>query len=331
MAPRDRPAGAGSRAASVVIAGTVGIALVLVLGSCGGASAGAHDVGGCPTGNDCAYVLNRSGIIPIGLRRYRVGTPIEPSGPEVLSIAPLAVAPTGRTAYTVVSSGISRSTALAPIDLVTGKVGRPISVHGGFPEAVALGPSGHTLYAMVTPGHGDTFLLEKIGLAAGKVEKSITVPNGSPTLAIAPDGRVAYVGLNGGAEVVPVDLQSGTLGSPIVVPKGVHALAVTPDGHMAYAAGNSNEAVGTRASDLREYSFVTPIDLVTGVAEPPIRLTHGPQDIVLSRDGRIAYVTGGVGPPARPAVMVIDLTSGTVERTVSLAQGAISIAIAGSG
>ena len=82
---------------------------------------------------------------------------------------------------------------------------------------------------------------------------------------------------------------------------------------MAYATGSTNEGIGKKT-----YSFVTPIDLMTGVSEKPIALLHEPHGIVLSPNGRTAYVTGltyppGItGPPIPPDVSSIDLATGRV-------------------
>lgn len=112
----------------------------------------------------------------------------------------------------------------------------------------------------------------------------------------------------------------------ITVTKGVSELAISPDGSMAYATGTSDEGIGGK-----QYSFVTPIDLKTGVPETPIALLHDPYGIALSPDGRTAYVTGGtypagsVGPPIPADVTSINLVAGRVEETFSISGGASGI------
>ncbi len=96
---------------------------------------------------------------------------------------------------------------------------------------------------------------------------------------------------------------------------------------MAYATGAGGLAVGKV-----QYSYVTPINLAEGVAEPPIPLLHAPYGIALAPDGRTAYVTGGeAGPPIPPDVTEIDLATGKVSGSFSVPGGANGIVNATSG
>lgn len=163
-----------------------------------------------------------------------------------------------------------------------------------------------------------------VSVKTGAAGAPIAVPGGPSGVYVSPDGRTAYVQTNGGATLTPVDLATGALGNVITVPDGVSELAILPDGSMAYATGTSDVAIGGGKQD----SFVTPIDLETGVAETPITLLHDPYGIVVSPNGRTAYVTGGnypagsVGPPTPPDVTSINLVAGRVEATFSIPGGA---------
>jgi len=64
----------------------------------------------------------------------------------------IAITPDGRTAY-VVDSGQGNGDTVTPINLATGKPGRPIKV-GKDPAAITITPNGRTAY--VSNGLSDT-------------------------------------------------------------------------------------------------------------------------------------------------------------------------------
>ena len=146
---------------------------------------------------------------------------------------------------------------------------------------------------------------------------------------VSPDGRTAWVTTQGGATLRQVTLPLGLEGYVISVPQGVGGLAIAPNGKMAYAVGTVVEGEGSYSD-----SYVTPINLVTGVAENPIVLHYDPYGIAVSPDGRTIWVTGGTvdGPKSRtPDLRSIDLATGRVNGTFSIPGGANDIANATSG
>jgi hypothetical protein len=253
------------------------------------------------------------GLVPFNLLRHSVSRAI-----PIPRIEAVTVAPGGRTAYGIGESGI------VPIDLGTGKMGAPISqVHNC--QSISIGGSGQTLYVAGCGDSGANFkTILPVNVKTGAAGAPIAVPGSPAEVFVSPDGRTAYVLTNGGATLSPVDLPSGALGSVITIPDGVSELAISPDGTMAYATGNTDEDIGGG----KEISIVTPIDLRTAVAGTPIALVHDPYGIVLSPNGRTAYVTGGnypvssVGPPTPPDVTSINLVAGRAEATFSIPGGA---------
>lgn len=312
-------------AAFVAAAVTIGgLAAAGVLGAKSRGVAASSSRQACPTGSACIYVLNRTGIVPIGLRRYRIGPPLSRSAPYDLCGERLAITPNGRTAYVLDVNG------LIPISLRTGAFGQPLPLRpppGDQTVSWVLGPSGRVLYLEASRTQHDTHCsLEEFSLIPRKIERSITLPNNSRLEAIAPDGTTGYVATGEGADLVAVDLRSGSAGPPIAVSMGINNLAISANGDTAYATGTGN--IGT--SPGHSYSFITPVDLATGKALNPIRLDHAPTAIALAPNGRTAYVTGNgsEGPPARPAVMVVDLVTDRVTKSIRLPAGATAIAIA---
>jgi DNA-binding beta-propeller fold protein YncE len=283
--------------------------------ACGMTASGAA-TGTYPTGSDIAYVSNGSGWVPFNLLRHSVSRAI-----PIPRIEAVAVTPGGRTAYGIGDGGI------VPVDLRTGTIGTPISKVANC-QSISIGGSGQTLYVAGCGDSGANFkTILPVNVKTGATGAPIAVPGGPAGVFVSPDGRTAYVLTNGGATLSPVDLPSGALGNVITIPDGVSELAFSPDGTMAYATGNTDEGVGGG----KQVSFVTPINLRTGVAGTPITLTHDPYGIVVSPDGRTAYVTGGnypvgsVGPPTPPDVTSINLIAGRAEATFSIPGGAGSI------
>jgi DNA-binding beta-propeller fold protein YncE len=217
-----------------------------------------------------AYVLDGRSLIPIDLRtatrEQRIVVPD-------LSADSFIIAARGReaclTGTTITASGLGEHEVIEPIDLGTGKAGRPITVPSLL--AAAIAPDGRTAY--VASGN----VLEPIDLATGKVGRStrLTAMLGIGSIAIAADGRTAYVG-NVKPEnprdgvVVPIDLTTLTAERPIRVPSypySITDIVITPDGRTAYAAANS---------------AVIPIDLEARKAARPIPMPAGIQAIILA-------------------------------------------------
>lgn len=105
--------------------------------------------------------------------------------------------------------------------------------------------------------------------------------NGPLGIAVAPDGRTAYVTNSLGNTVTPVDLTTTPfrVESPITVGSGPSAIAISPTGDVAYVSNfNSNT--------------VTPIRLTSPArAESPIAVGAGPWSIAVSADGRQVIVS----------------------------------------
>jgi DNA-binding beta-propeller fold protein YncE len=123
----------------------------------------------------------------------------------------------------------------------------------------------------------------------------------------AADGRRLYVACNRGNEIVEVDLESWRVTRRIPAEGAPYNLALTPDGSrlLATLKGSAHLA----AWDLETGELL-------GTVESLQRVTHG---VVVSRDGRYAFVTveGVGGEPG--LVEVIDLT--TLERVASAEVG----------
>jgi DNA-binding beta-propeller fold protein YncE len=300
--------------------------IVLVLTACGSTASAPGDPGSQSSrraGPDYAYISNGSGLVPFNLANHSIGQPIDLGMPAPFEH--LTVTPGGRSAYLISRNGIVR------LNLGTGTVGPPISTVRNC-QSISIGGRGQNLYVA---GCGDSAAGFKsiltVNVKTGAAGAPIAVPGTPSGVFVSPDGRTAYAQTDGGATLTPVDLATRALGNVITVPEGVSELAFSPGGGMAYANGTTNAVIGKQT-----YSYLTPINLTTGVAEKPIALLHAPNGIALSSNGQTAYVTGGTypagltGPPTPPDVTSIDLASGRVRGTFSIPGGANGITNASS-
>ncbi len=137
-----------------------------------------------------------------------------------------------------------------------------------------------------------------------------TIPVGiSPQgIAIAPNGRTAYVANTGSGSITPITLSpgGGVAGTPISVGNSPIGVAITPDGVTAYVA---NFGSGT----------VTPVTLTDGggVADVAIAAGTNPFDLAITPDGRTAYVSNNNTTTVTP----ITLSAGGGSRGTPITVG----------
>ena len=209
----------------------------------------------------------------------------------------ITVTPDGSTAYVE----NRRSGTVTPVDVATGTASAPIRVASpeettfiNFPgSSIAITPDGSRAYVL-TPN-----ALTPIDLATGAALTPIRVPASAAEVAIAPDGRTAYITDDADSAVVPIDLLTGGEGSPIPVGTWPVAIAITPDGRTAYVVDGST---------------VTPIDLMTDTPEAPIQTgAQELSDVAIAPDGQTAYVTD-----TQDHLIPIDVASNTAGSPITL-------------
>jgi YVTN family beta-propeller protein len=116
-------------------------------------------------------------------------------------------------------------------------------------------------------------------------------------VAFAPDGRLAYVSLNGEDAVGKIDVRSRKLAGKVKAGDGPVQLVVTPDGRRLLVANQGTEArPGKTLSVIDTATFRKQQDVVTGTG------AHG---VAVDPTGARAYVTNVWGGD----VAVVDLRS----------------------
>ena len=169
-----------------------------------------------------------------------------------------------------------------------------------------------------------------IDLATSTAGKPIDVSGEPVTIAIAPDGKTAYVGTGltnsrtSAQGVQPIDLTTNTAGKPIDLQWPPDAIVIPPDGKTAYTTNGFPSRT------------LTPINLATNMPGKPITLSAPPQAIAMAPDGKayVAIQTGTGSPRHFRAVyefMSLDLTTGKLGKPVKLSGEPEAIAITPNG
>jgi DNA-binding beta-propeller fold protein YncE len=211
---------------------------------------------------------------------------------------------------------VAGHTALTPVDLATGKAGRPLRTPAD-PVAIVISPDGRTAYA----GTADSVI--PIDVTTDAVGEPIATPAGAELLAITPDGRTAYAAGNGNsAGMTPVFLRTCTVGRVIATPGLTPiAIAIASGGQTAYLAGYLETDNGQSS----QIQGLLRVDLARGIAGKFLPVP-GIQDAAVAPDGRMAYVTVG------RSVIPVSLPTGKLGPPIQLpGLGAGAIAITPSG
>jgi DNA-binding beta-propeller fold protein YncE len=211
--------------------------------------------------------------------------------------------PAPPTLYIYFYNGSHEGT-VTPVNTATNTPGKPIHVS-------VPGPTNH---------------LGQLGFPP----KDSFAPFPAGQIVITPDGKTAY--LTTGSTVTPVSTATGKPGKPIYL--GGHPvnypddIAVTPDGKTLYVTAESGCVVPATAhfsswSTAFEHCAitVTPVSTATGTPGKTVHvglggttsgaLAYAPGQIVITPDGKTAYVT------TRSGVTPISTATGTPGRTIT--------------
>jgi len=181
----------------------------------------------------------------------------------------------------------------------------------------AAAPSLSPVFAYLAgegPQVGSAAVPIKIATGGGSSESAVSVGGNPDTVAITPDGRIAYVASVESGTVTPILTATNEVGSAITVGGGPTAIAITPDSRTAYVVNDFSNSV-------------TPIDTATDTAEPAIPVGADPVFIAITPDGKTAYVANASSDTVTP----IDIATNTAGPAISVGQSPYSIAITPNG
>jgi YVTN family beta-propeller protein len=242
---------------------------------------------GCDHIRAAASAAGRCAIV--ALRSIRVGS--QP--------AAMVITPDGKRGY--VANANSRF--VTPIRLATSTALPRVRVTtpGGGTEAIVASPDGTIVYAATetfTAGGRLIGRVVPIRAARGRPLRPIRAGHFPIGLAITPDGKTIYVldwnPASGPGSVIPIRTATRAALPPIRAGPvdDIDDIVMAPDGRTVYVTNF-------------DASTVTPIRTVGNRALKPIKVGGGPNQIAITPDGSMAYVTTDDG------VTPIRLATGT--------------------
>ena len=162
-------------------------------------------------------------------------------------------------------------------------------------HALAAGPKAYV-------GNFKDSTVSVIDTTSGKVVATVPVAAGPHGMGVSPDGRTVYVSGDGSSSVSVIDTATDRVARTIEVGKMPHGVSMLPDGKLLLVGVYGEDRVA-----------IVDTGTQTVVASVPVPKPH---TIAVRPDGKIAYVASQ--QPGKFALVVIDLASRTVMRTVAL-------------
>jgi YVTN family beta-propeller protein len=160
----------------------------------------------------------------------------------------------------------------------------------------------------------------------GVLGRTAATPHPAPRPAgpwVPPTGT-AYVINSGGGTVTPIDLATSTPEKPIIISGEPTTMTIAPDGKTAYVGSGA----ATGGAEPTSEQTMTPIDLATNTAGKPIDLQWPPDALVITPDGKTAYIINGF--PSR-TLTPVDLATSRPGKPVTLSEAADAILMAPDG
>jgi uncharacterized repeat protein (TIGR01451 family) len=249
----------------------------------------------------------------------------------------IAVTPDGKNAYVTDSAAnaVSQYSINPTTGNLTPKSPAKVAIRGGIPLLIAVTPNGKYAYLVRLKSNTDfrgDISEYRINQSTGTLNPTpvatVATTRGAEGLAIAPDGRSAYVSgvMPGAVSQYSINPKTGKLTpkSPATVDTGPgsHDLAIAPDGKNVYVITVENNTVS-------QY----PINPSTGAlssrpASTAATVLH-PQSIVIAPDGKSAYVTSE--NDGKVSQYAINPTTGKIApmspATVVTTSGAFAVAV----
>jgi YVTN family beta-propeller protein len=149
-----------------------------------------------------------------------------------------------------------------------------------------------------------------IDLLTRKIVATIVISEKAQPMRIAlqPDGRYVWVGLDNSAGVAAIDTATNRLAAVVPTGKGLHNLAFTEDSRYLYVTNSKDDTV-------------TAIDTQSLAKVADIKVAKTPVPIAYSRAGRLLYVAGINGA----AISIIDPSKQQTIASLPVKRGVVAL------
>jgi len=209
-----------------------------------------------------ALVTTIRGVLVVDLDAGRVATTIDAGD------TPQAIAIDAQGRYAWIADFLSRSVIALDVgaNAVAGRIPLAEPRRAVLTPAIALGPDGGRVYVLDTADED----LVVIDTASRRVVRDQYLDLHPGAVAVAPDGRVAYVAgcrlscIDG--DLLVVDAATAAVTRRIHLPSAPYALVLTPDGRRAYVAHGRDASVSIvdLANDTVRSAAVDPHPVAAG-------------------------------------------------------------------
>ena len=231
-------------------------------------------------------------------------------------------AATGSAPVAWVTNQSATKGSVTPINTATNKVIKNIPV-SGTAIAVAITPDEKTAYvALDAPCPGCRGSVVPVSTSTYQVGKQVKVGMLPATMLITPDGKTVYVGDWNSGTVTPVHTATNTAGKPIKagpISGVVMSMAVTPNGKTLYAVNENPPGFTPIHTAANATGTVTPINTATDTAGPNIKVGVTPGAIVVTPNGKAAYVLNlADGEPGKGTVTPINTATNTTGKPIAI-------------
>lgn len=176
------------------------------------------------------------------------------------------------------------------------------------PTGMALSSDGSTMYVTCSSEFWPSGIVYEIDVASKSIRGKIAVGHSTRSPVVSPDGKKLYTCNLFEDSVAVVDLNTRKLLRKVKLVREPYAAAITQDGKTLVVTNNlpigtaitdSTDTVGTNVSLIDMQTFaVNNIKLMDGA--------HTMPDVVISKDGRYAFLTVVVGNYRIPATKISE-------------------------
>lgn len=203
-----------------------------------------------------------------------------------------------------------------------------------------VSPDGSTAYVALSDGH-----VTVINTATNTVTNTIALTDSADAIALAPNGKTAYIASTFGNSVPVINTATKTEIAEIPVGSAPAGIAISPDGSTAYvtnAGANTVSVINTATNTVTATyavgsnphgiavapggsdvyvtnsgdNTVSMLDFAAGT-KSTIAVGKSPTSVAITPNGSNAYVANSSGD----SVSVIDTARGTVTRTIGVTAG----------